>query len=649
MPGMNPLNQLKLRYKIILLISVPLITLSVIASLNISQLKLQQDDSKRYSELVTLSAHSSALLHELQKERGASAGFIGSQGKKFSSQLSDQRRLSDSKLLSYQSYLKSINVSAYGEDFESNLKTLTKLISDLDNKRRAVSALQISIRDGVAYYTSVNSGLLSISDFLARFSPDGPIANSATAFATFLQSKERAGLERAVLSATFSQDRFTDESFRRFSELVNTQNVYLEVFKDMATTEQKKFFDSQMNDPSIKAVEKMRTIAGNKHLEGNFDIDPEFWFVTITKKINQLKAIEDYLIDGLSNQAVDLYETNNTELKSMIALFAIAMAITLLLSFLISRSLLHSIGRAAMVADHIARGDLTHRIPSQSKDEAGHLLQTLNDMQDTLDGVIHSTQDAAESVRSGAQAIWQGSSDLSKKTEQQGTNLKEAVSNTEEISITVKRNADSASAANQLAHVARDKAQSGGAVISNAIAAMDDIDESSKHIANIITVIDEIAFQTNLLALNAAVEAARAGEQGKGFAVVASEVRNLAGRSASAAKEIKELIEDSVAKVESGAKLVNQSGKTLGEIVESVEKVSEIVAEIASASLQQSTGIDQINQSMTHMDNITNQNAGLVQQSASASEAMEQRARDLTNELSFFKVNTQDRNSTTGS
>ena len=213
----------------------------------------------------------------------------------------------------------------------------------------------------------------------------------------------------------------------------------------------------------------------------------------------------------------------------------------------------------------------------------------------------------------------------------------------------VKRNADSASAANQLAHVARDKAQSGGAVISNAIAAMDDIDESSKHIANIITVIDEIAFQTNLLALNAAVEAARAGEQGKGFAVVASEVRNLAGRSASAAKEIQDLIEDSVAKVESGAKLVNQSGKTLGEIVESVEKVSEIVAEIASASLQQSTGIDQINQSMTHMDNITNQNAGLVQQSASASEAMEQRARDLTNELSFFKVNTQDRNSTTGS
>ena len=640
MTRFNPINHLKLRNKIILLISVPLIALVAAAYLNTSKLKASQVESKRFSDLVTLSVHSSALLHELQKERGASAGFISSQGQRFSSQMIDQRRVSDSKLLAFENYLDSVNTGEYNEEFESTLNTLTKLLSDLDNKRRAVSALQISVRDEVTYYTSINSELLSISDILARFSPDGSTANSAAAFTTFLQSKERAGIERAVLSAAFSQDRFTDQSYQQFNTLVNTQYIYLEVFKDMANEDQRKFFDEQMKDPSVRAVEDMRAIARSKHLDGNFGIDSEHWFATITKKINQLKAVEDYLADDLSRQAIDMYETTSSELTQSIALFAIAIAIPLLLSILISRALLHSIGRAVRMADHIAQGDLTHRIPSHSRDEAGHLLQTLNDMQTTLDRVINATQYAAESVRSGAKEIWQGSSNLSQRTEQQGSNLKEAVSNTEEISITVKRNAESATAANQLVHVARDKAQSGGTVIRNAIAAMDDIDEASKHIANIITVIDEIAFQTNLLALNAAVEAARAGEQGKGFAVVASEVRSLAGRSASAAKEIKELIQDSVAKVESGAKLVNQSGRTLGEIVDSVEKVSEIVAEIASASAQQSSGIDQINQSMAHMDTITNENAKLVQQSASASEIMEQRARDLTQELSFFKAQT---------
>jgi methyl-accepting chemotaxis protein len=286
------------------------------------------------------------------------------------------------------------------------------------------------------------------------------------------------------------------------------------------------------------------------------------------------------------------------------------------------------------------QGNLTKRIETHGK--PGLLVKIgsgINDLTENMAGLVSQVKQAASEVSRGADEISQGNANLSQRTEEQASSLEETASSMEEMTSTVKQNADNAGQASQLAVAARDQAEKGGAVVAKAVRAMSDINDASKKIADIIGVIDEIAFQTNLLALNAAVEAARAGEQGRGFAVVASEVRNLAGRSATAAKEIKALIQDSVRKVDEGSTLVTQSGATLEQIVSAVKKVTDIVAEIAAASNEQSAGIEQVNKAVMQLDELTQQNAALVEQASAASQAMAEQARGLNDSMHRYRVN----------
>ncbi len=287
----------------------------------------------------------------------------------------------------------------------------------------------------------------------------------------------------------------------------------------------------------------------------------------------------------------------------------------------------------------VVAGDLGSRIVLAGKTGFFEAMSRgVNQLADNMAEVVSRVKRVAAEVHRGADEISAGNSNLSQRTEEQSSSLEETASSMEEMTTTVKQNADNAAQANQLALAARDQAEKGGTVVSQAVSAMTGINEASKKIADIIGVIDDIAFQTNLLALNAAVEAARAGEQGRGFAVVASEVRSLAGRSATAAKEIKELIQDSVRKVEDGSVLVTQSGQTLEKIVASVKKVSDIVAEIAAASREQSSGIEQVNRAVMQMDELTQQNAALVEEATAASQAMVEQVRGLNEMLARFQV-----------
>lgn len=308
------------------------------------------------------------------------------------------------------------------------------------------------------------------------------------------------------------------------------------------------------------------------------------------------------------------------------------------LGWLLVRSIGAALAAAMGVADRIASGQLDNEIEVKSSDELGHLLTSLRTMDAKLVEIVSSARGTADAVGNAARELSQGNDDLSSRTQEQASALEETASSMEEMTATVKQNADNARQANQLAAGAREQAERGGTVVHRAISAMGEINSSSKKIADIIGVIDEIAFQTNLLALNAAVEAARAGEQGRGFAVVATEVRNLAQRSASAAKEIKDLIKDSVDKVKAGSELVDESGKTLAEIMESVKKVTDIVAEIAAASEEQSAGIEQVNNAVAQMDGVTQQNAALVEEASAASKAMQQQADKLVHQISYFRT-----------
>ena len=323
---------------------------------------------------------------------------------------------------------------------------------------------------------------------------------------------------------------------------------------------------------------------------------------------------------------------------SLYVVLLLALVISAVFTLILTRSITRPLQTALEVAERVAGGDLTAQVEVQGKDEVAALLNALKNMNDSLAATVGKVRVGTETITVASQEIASGNADLSSRTESQASSLEETASSMEELTSTVKQNADNARQANQLVVSASSVAVKGGAVVGQVVNTMGSIKESSRKIVDIIGVIDSIAFQTNILALNAAVEAARAGEQGRGFAVVASEVRNLAQRSAGAAKEIKQLISDSVDKVDQGSKLVDEAGKTMDEIVTSVQHVADIMSEITAASQEQSSGIEQVNLAITQMDEMTQQNAALVEQAAAAAESMEEQAIALTEAVSVFKL-----------
>jgi methyl-accepting chemotaxis protein len=351
--------------------------------------------------------------------------------------------------------------------------------------------------------------------------------------------------------------------------------------------------------------------------------------------IGDLIAYESEQMESSRKQADATYRSARN-MMSVVGLLALVFGGCM--AWLIARSITRPLNQALHIAQTVAAGDLTSRIDVNTRDETGQLLRALNDMNVSLQDIVGQVRTGTDTIATASSQISSGNLDLSSRTEQQASSLEETASAVEELTSTVKQNGDNARQANALALSASDVAVKGGAIVSHVVETMGSINESSRKIVDIIGVIDGIAFQTNILALNAAVEAARAGEQGRGFAVVATEVRNLAQRSASAAREIKALIGDSVDKVEIGSKLVNEAGSTMDEIVASVKRVTDIMGEITSASLEQEAGIDQIHHAITEMDGVTQQNAALVEEAAAAAASLHEQADTLANVVRVFKL-----------
>jgi methyl-accepting chemotaxis protein len=451
-----------------------------------------------------------------------------------------------------------------------------------------------------------------------------------------------ASLELALRKVATPTDRDEGErESQRATEILSRYVATEKVLAEVSSSTASKTMQEQvalLKTPILPLIDKARTLIGaGNYYDGSAllktDLRPLYdkWTAGLAKLVEAEQA-------DLRNSIVASQDNYSRARIGMLGIGIITLLLGAAIALLITRSITRPMQRASQIADTIAAGDLSADIEAGGPDEAGQLVNSLRSMQARLIDTVSRIKQGTTTITTASREIASGNADLSSRTESQASSLEQTAASMETLTATVRQNADNARQANQLVMTASDFAVKGGTVVGQVVATMGSITDSSRKIVDIIGVIDGIAFQTNILALNAAVEAARAGEQGRGFAVVAAEVRNLAQRSAAAAKEIKSLIGDSVDKVDAGSRLVDEAGQSMQQIVGSVRQVAEIMSEITAASQEQSAGIAEVNQAITQMDEMTQQNSALVEQASAAAESMQQQAVELMQAVALFQL-----------
>lgn len=551
---MSFVKRLSFKQKILLILLPALLGLIAFASMNIIEQSNQRASAVSIEPLVKLSAQNSLLVHELQKERGITAGFLSSNGVKFGALLRDQRRNTNEVSTSRRS---SLQTSSDSDEITTILRSIDSQLARLDSIRRQVDSQEIALKEALGYYTKLNGLLLSVSSKVAGLAENGLLANQLQAYYNFLQGKERAGIERAVLSGTFVADQFAPGMYQRFIQLVTEQSAYLGNFYITATSEQQQFYTDSMNHNAVKQVESMRKVALEYASIGGFGIDAANWFQRATERINQLKIVEDRLSMDLLQLTNDQKSSANNSIINSVSvtlitiLLVLGMAgytVKLLTSQL--KTLVAAIDKAGQTKNLSVRADII------TQDELGNSAEHFNGMMATFEGAIKDIDKGSIQLAAVAEETSTTVENNLQSLDRQRDETVLVASATEEMSATAHEVATStmttSEAASHVDHLTSDGVQliAGtvesinrlASVMEKASGAIVQLKNDSSEISAVVDVIKSVAEQTNLLALNAAIEAARAGEQGRGFAVVADEVRSLAQRTQRSTSDIERIV-----------------------------------------------------------------------------------------------------------
>ncbi|SEF99219.1 Methyl-accepting chemotaxis protein [Billgrantia desiderata] len=633
----NLLHRIPVSRKFMLVLALPLCIIVWLAASGIMDRQQVANNMQQVDRFTGLSVQLGGLIHELQVERGLSVGFIGSRGEAFGTRLAAQRGLVDEQIEAYRAAWTGIDVGG-DVGITQRQQEIDALLAEVADKRRQVDALEIGGLDALDYYTDINAYLTEIVGRLSSLSNAGELSRGLGAYYSLLELKETAGIERALLASAFAANSMSQDVYFRFLRLLGEEEAFEESFLIQADAEMWARYRAATTEHEANGeLTMMRQIAMRQGIDGGYGIRAERWFDAQTGKLERLRAVELALADYVQVRAHGLASEARIGLWTFAGLALAAILVSVVLSILLVRSMVVPLRRALALIESRG-GDLTQRLAVPGSDELSRLYAAFNHSTDSMEALVASIQQGARGVGSASGEIAQGNEDLASRTEEQSASLVETATSMEQMTSTVRQSADNARQANSMTEQAVAQAEQASRVAEEARQAMQQIFEANRQVTAIVEAIDGIAFQTNLLALNASVEAARAGEHGRGFAVVAGEVRKLASRSAEEAERIRQLIGNTTQRVEAGNGLVGRTFEALTAISQDVRRVSDLVAEISSASVEQSAGIEQINQAVAQLEATTQQNAALVEQVATASRSLDDQAGEMARLISRFRV-----------